>query len=162
MFSSPSLVSDSLEGGAAKAEVELQRAKLQVRTRLVTHAHTTEAPYGGEELRPACLLLAGERERDLDLERERLREDLDLLLDLEGCRSQQRLMTAVRVWAAARGAPVHTWTWSRSGSGSASGSGSGSGSESGTARTWRSQSWSERRTCLCCETDSWMRCLQGR
>lgn len=49
-----------MEGGAAEAEVE-----------------------GGEELRPPCLLLAGERERDLDLERERLREDLDLLLDLD-------------------------------------------------------------------------------
>lgn len=43
----------------------------------------TKEPYGGEEVRAPCLLLAGERERDLDLERERLRDDLDLLLDLE-------------------------------------------------------------------------------
>lgn len=66
------------------ADVELQRRAGLLEHSKSLRSEKEEGAYGGEELRPPCLLLAGERERDLDLERERLREDRDLLLDLKG------------------------------------------------------------------------------
>lgn len=84
LFSSPSLESECLEGGPIPEDVELLSVQVEDYHPVnPSEAENKKEPYGGEELRAPCLLLAGDWDRDLDLERERLRDDLDRLLDLK-------------------------------------------------------------------------------
>lgn len=77
-------MSECLEGAAITEDVELLGVQAEDYHPVnPSESENKKEPYGGEELRAPCLLLAGDRDRDLDLERERLRDDLDRLLDLK-------------------------------------------------------------------------------